>query len=88
MLVTVLVVFIICWTPQQIFVFYSAIYPEDYNQVQFTIIKSVTRILVNRNLYEPESQYTLLPSQHNTLFWLRTLGTMQFVVVENLVINS
>ena len=51
MLVTVLVVFIICWTPQQILVFYSAIYPEEYNQVQFTIIVWVIRILSNKKCF-------------------------------------
>ena len=51
MLVTVLVVFIICWTPQQILVFYSAIYPEEYNQVQFTIMVLVIRILSNKKCF-------------------------------------
>ena len=69
MLVTVLVVFIICWTPQQILVFYSAIYPEEYNQVKFTIIKLVARFLLNKNVYESESQCTLRPPEKHLCFW-------------------
>ena len=88
MLVTVLVVFIICWTPQQIFVFYSAIYPEEYNQVQFTIMELVIRILSNKNVFEPESQHTLQPLQYLTSFWFYTLRTMRFVVVVNIIIHS
>ena len=91
MLVTVLVVFIICWTPQQILVFYSAIYPEEYNQVQFTIIKLVARILLNKNVCELESQYTLLTPENGgpraILIFGSALCTMWFLVVPNILIQ-